>query len=112
MDGIIITSGVILGVIAIIEIINLFTDLHKNDSPACLSVLPVFSEDALFDSRLEYLMRKGCGRQRIIFVDFSANKRQTDLCRSFIHNNPDAVFLDSSEMQNFFSEIFAIEKKI
>ena len=55
MDGIIITAAVILAVIAIIEIVNLFTDISIDGAPAYVTVLPVYADDKLFDMRLEYL---------------------------------------------------------
>ena len=105
MDGIIITAAVILAVIAIIEIVNLFTDISIDGAPAYVTVLPVYADDKLFDMRLEYLMRWGCGRRKVVLVDFSANNRQID-------NNPDAAFIHYTEMKNFFAEIFAFQEKM
>ncbi|MBQ9139187.1 MAG: hypothetical protein IJX61_01060 [Ruminococcus sp.] len=112
MDEIIITAAIILAVIAIIEIVTLFFSLPADNAPPYVAVLPVFSDDVLFDMRLEYLMRKGCGRQRVILVDYTANEHQTELCKSFLQNNPDAVFIHYSEIQKFFSETFAFHEKI
>ncbi len=112
MDGIIISAAVILAVVALIEIVSLFTDLSNEGTPAYVKVLPVFSDDKLFDMRLEYLMRKSGGRQKIVLVNYSADDRQSELCNSFIRNNPDAVFIHYSEMKNFFAEIFAFHEKI
>ena len=112
MDGIIITAAVILAVIAIIEIVNLFTDISIDGAPAYVTVLPVYADDKLFDMRLEYLMRWGCGRRKVVLVDFSANNRQIDLCSRFVDNNPDAAFIHYTEMKNFFAEIFAFQEKM
>lgn len=112
MDEIIITMAVILAVIAIIEIVTHFFAINSAGSPPYVTVLPVFSDDVLFNMRLEFLMRKGSGRQRIILVDYSADNHQKELCIAFVHNNPDAVFIHYTEMKNFFAEIFAFHEKI
>lgn len=112
MYAIIITMTVILAVIAIIEIVTHFLAINSTSSPPYVTVLPVFSDDKLFDMRLEYLMHKSGGRQRIIFIDYTADNHQKELCCAFIHSNPDTVFIHYTEMQKFFSEIFAFHEKI
>ncbi|MBQ3139297.1 MAG: hypothetical protein IJB68_07300 [Ruminococcus sp.] len=112
MDEIIITAAVVLAVIAIIEIVTHFLAINSTSSPPYVTVLPVFSDDELFVMRLEFLMRKGSGRQRVILVDYTADNQQKELCSAFIHTNPDASFIHYTEMKNFFAEIFAFHEKI
>ena len=85
MDGIIITAALVLAVIAVIGAV---------------------SGDERLPERLEYLSMKGCGRRRVILVDYGATAQQAELCRRFVHSSPDAVFITSSELEKLFSEIF------
>ena len=51
MDSILITAGVIMAVIAIIEIVNVFFRLPcKKSTPAYVTVLPVFERDSFFST--------------------------------------------------------------
>ncbi len=111
MIELIITSVVVLAVIAIIEIVTLFFTLPADDAPPYVTVLPVFHGDNLFESRLEYLMQKTCGRGNIILVDYSADEYQRDLCNRFINNNPDAVFIPYSELESHLSAVFCGNQK-
>ena len=96
MDGIIITAAVILAVISLIEVVTFFFTMPPRSAPAYISVLPVFSGDECLRDRLEYLSMKGCGRRRVVLVDYSATPEQAELCRRFILSSPDAVFIPSS----------------
>lgn len=112
MDGIIIASAVILAVIALIEILTIMFSLPSEDAPPYVTVLPVFGEDRNFSARLEYILKKSCGRTNIIIVDYSANDEQRKLCSQFVRDNPDAVFIYHNELEKYFAETFAIYKKI
>lgn len=107
MDVIIIIAAVILAFIAVIEIITLFS-LPTDNAPPYVAVLPVFADDKYFPQRLEYILQKGCGRTNIIMVDYSADNTQKELCRQFINDNPDAVFISHTELEKYFAETFAI----
>lgn len=107
MDGLIITAAVILAVVAIIEIVTVFFSLPVDSAPPYVTVLPVFADDKLFERRLEYLMQKGCGRRSAILVNYTADLHQTELCRRFVHDNPDAVFISKEELERFFTGIFS-----
>lgn len=106
MDGIIITAAVILAVISLIEIVTFFLAVPSGAAPAYASVLPVFAGDEKLRDRLEYLSTKGCGRKRVILVDYGATHEQAELCRQFVHNSPDAVFLPCSELEDYFKGMF------
>lgn len=106
MDGIIITAAVVLSVVAVIEIVTVFFSLPKGSTPPYVTVLPVFDSDKDFERRLEYIMQKGCGRRNIIIVSYTADSRQKELCRKFIHDNPDAVFISHTELESLFSRTF------
>ena len=106
MDVIIITAALILAVIAVIGAVSLFIALPSEAAPAYAAVLPVFSGDESLPERLEYLSMKGCGRRRVILVDYGATAQQAELCRRFVHSSPDAVFITSSDLEKLFSEIF------
>ncbi len=107
MDGLIITAAVILAVVAIIEIVTVFFSLPVDSAPPYVTVLPVFADDKLFERRLEYLMQKGCGRRSAILVNYTADPHQTELCRRFVHDNPDAVFISKEELERFFTGVFS-----
>lgn len=111
MDGIIIVTAVILAVIALIEIITFFSVSPKK-TPSYFTVLPVFADDKYFQQRLEYILQKSCGRTNIIIVDYSADNNQTELCRQFVDDNPDVVFISHEELQKYFAETFAISTEI
>ena len=107
MDMIIVISAFILAFIAMIEIISLFS-LPANNAPPYVAVLPVFADDKYFRQRLEFILQKGCGRTNIIIVDYSADDVQQELCRQFVRDNPDAVFISHEELEKYFAETFAI----
>lgn len=111
MIELIVTAIVIITVLALIEIVTLFFTLPSNNAPPYVTVLPIFNGDSLFESRLEYLMQKTCGRGNIILVDCSADNYQRDLCRKFINNNPDAVFIHNSELENHLASVFCDNEK-
>ncbi len=98
MDGIIVTAAVILAVIALMELVTLFAALPGDGLKLYISVLPVFGEDGNFSSRLEQIMRTGCGRKSVILVDFSADEEQRELCRQFARDNPDCEFVTQQEL--------------
>ncbi|MDO4864672.1 MAG: hypothetical protein Q4A05_10935 [Ruminococcus sp.] len=106
MDGIIITAAVILAVISIIEVVTFFLAMPSRSAPAYASVLPVFEGDEKLRERLEYLSMKGCGRKRVILVDYTATPEQAELCRQFVHSSPDAVFIRCSELEDYFKGMF------
>lgn len=112
MNMLIILSAIVLGIIAVTEILLIFFSLPHGNSPAYLAILPVFSEDSAFEERLDHIAQKGCGRRNIILVNYTADSRQIELCSHFIHNNPDAVFINHEEIENFFAKTFAIEPKM
>ena len=79
MNLLIFLSAVALGIIAVTEIVLIFTSLPRRNSPAYLAILPIFAEDSEFDERLDHIAQKGCGRQNIILVNYSANPHQIEL---------------------------------
>lgn len=105
MDMIIVITAVMLAVIAIIETVMLFS-LPTDNAPPYVEVLPVFADDRYFQQRLEYILQKG--RTNVIIVDYSASDLQKELCRQFVNNNPDAVFISHTELEKYFAETFAI----
>lgn len=106
MIELIITATVILIVVAVIEIVSVLFTLPNHNAPPYVTVLPVFCDDNHFESRLDYLMQKSCGRGNIILVDYSANEYQRTLCGHFIENNPDAVFVHQNELKAYLSQVF------
>ncbi len=107
MDGLIISAAVILAVIALIGTFSLFVALPAEAAPPYAAVLPVFAEDTCLRERLEYLSMKGSGRLNIVIVDYSATPEQAELCRRFVHSSPDAVYINASELEKYFSYIFS-----
>lgn len=106
MDAIIITAAVVLTAICIIEIVSYFVTAPLSGTPAYISVLPVFENDEELSERLEYLAIKSCGRRRVIIVDYSASSEQSELCRGFVNNSPDAVFISAEELEKTMRELF------
>ena len=104
MDAIIITAAVVLAAICIIEIVSYFVTAPLSGTPAYISVLPVFENDEELSERLEYLAIKSCGRRRVIIVDYSASSEQSELCRGFVNNSPDAVFISAEELEKTMHE--------
>ena len=109
MDGIIITAAVILGVIALIEIVTLLFLTPIKSAPAYVAVLPIFADDPELSERLEYLSLKGCGRRRIILVNYSADAEQDMLCRQFAGNSPDTLYISAMELEKTLREIFTCD---
>lgn len=107
MDGIIITAAVILGVIALIEIVTLLFLSPIKSAPAYVAVLPVFEDDPELRERLEYLSLKGCGRRRIILVNYSATAEQDLLCAQFTGSSPDSLYISADELEKTLRDIFA-----
>lgn len=106
MDEILITAAVLLAVIAVIEIVTYFLTVPLNSSPAYTAVLPILSQDEKLNERLEYLALRSCGRRCVVLVDYDAAPEQAELCRQFVRNSPDAVFIPSSELEDYFRRTF------
>ncbi len=109
----IVTCAVILGVVALIEVVTIFFRMPVgNNSPAYVTILPVFREDDLFPLRLEKLALKSGGRSFIIIVNYSADKMQSELCIQFCRDNPDTIMVHHSELENLLSKTFAFSDKM
>lgn len=111
MDGILITAAVITGVIAMIAIVTYFCAFPIGGTPDSVVLLPVFGDDKELPMRLERLMRRTDSR-RVILVDYSADAAQTELCRHFVSNEPDAVFISHKNLEKILAKTFAIDKEI
>lgn len=111
MDGILVTAAVIVGVIAVIEIVTMFFRLPlKCSGPAYVMLLPVFSEDSCFPERLEQLASRSVGRTNVIIVDYSATSLQKEHISRFSGENPEAVVISHEELEKILSKMFAIEE--
>lgn len=111
MDGILITAAVIVGVIAMIEIVTMFFRLPLAcNGPSWVMVLPVFAEDSCFPQRLDRLAARSCGRTNVMIVDYSATEQQRELITQFARENPDAVIISHLELEKILSKTFAFEE--
>lgn len=111
MDGLLVTAAVIVGVIAIIEIVTMFFRLPlKCSGPAYVMILPVFAEDSCFPERLDQLAARSCGRTNVIIADYSSTVQQKELISQFARENPDAVIISHDELEKILSKMFAIEE--
>lgn len=116
MDNIIITSVLILAVIAVIEAVSLFYKAsHRVSKLAFAAVIPVFPNDDELRERLEHLNEKlSCGSyyiEEIIILNYGATTEQLEICRQFCYENQSAVLTDPASLEKILSKTFAIEHK-
>lgn len=116
MDNIIITSLIVLAVIAVIEAVSLFYKSSRRIKKlAFAAVVPVFPDDADLRERLEYLSDRLSGGayyiEEIIIIDYGATVEQLEICRSFCYENGNAVLTDPASLEKILSKTFAIEHK-
>ncbi|MDE6035015.1 MAG: hypothetical protein K2G36_03805 [Ruminococcus sp.] len=115
MDIATVISVSVLVLIAVIEFIFLFRSRSCNeDVTDYVTVVPVFPEDDKLSLRLEFLSEKiACGNfriEKILLVNYGADDGKTALCKRFCLDNPEAVIVDSEELEKILSEMFAIER--
>lgn len=110
MDGVIITALIISVVIICIEGLTLLIDgILKKRKENYYAVVPVFQNDEFLSERLMDLNERTYAD--IILLDYGADYSQCEICHKFCFNNKNAVFLNSSELEKYFSESFAINHK-
>ncbi|MDE6425861.1 MAG: hypothetical protein K2K89_06965 [Ruminococcus sp.] len=115
MDMATVISVMILAFIAVLELVSILRSRSCNDDlPDYVTIIPVFPEDNNFSFRLECLSEKiACGNfriEKIILTDYGASPEQLALCQRFCLDNPDAVVVNSEELEKILSEMFAIER--
>ena len=116
MDNIIVTSLLVLAVIAVIEAVSLFcSSSRRRVKLAFAAVLPVFPDDTDLRERLAYLEEKmsggSCCIEEIIIINYGASVEQLEICRQFCFENPAAVITDPAGLEKILSKTFAIERK-
>lgn len=104
MDNAIIISIIILTVVSVIEIGGLFfcAALRKEHRPV-VAVVPVLNGDTALSDTLDYygsLLAGGSSCiDRLILIDYGADKEQCDICRSFCVSFDDAYFVTPPEFE-------------
>ncbi len=115
MDNIIVTSLLVLAVIAVIEAVSLFCTSRRTVKLAFVAVVPVFPDDTDLRERLAYLEEKmsgsSCCIEEIIIINYGASVEQLEICRQFCFENPAAVITDPAGLEKILSKTFAIERK-
>lgn len=116
MDKIIITSVLILAIIALIEAVSLFYKASCRISRISFAaVIPVFPDDSDLRERLQYLSEKlSCGSyyiEEIIIINYGATVQQLEICRAFCYENKNAILTDPASLEKILSKTFAIEHK-
>ena len=104
MDTAIIISIIILTAISVIEIGGLFicAALRKERMPV-IAVVPVLDGDSALSGTLDYygsLLAEGSSCiDRLILIDYSADKKQADICRDFCLSFDDAYFVTPQDFE-------------
>ncbi len=116
MDNIIVTSLLVLTVIAVIEAVSLFLKPVKREGkPAFAAVIPVFPDDTELRERLSYLSEKLSGGtyyfEEIIIVNYGATTAQLEECRAFCDIHESALITDPASLEKILSKTFAIGHK-
>ena len=110
MDGVVITALIISAVIAVVKGLTLFIDsILKKRKENYYAVVPVFQNDKFLAERLMDLTERTYAD--IVLLDCDADSSQCEVCHNFCLDNKNAVFLNSSELEKYFSESFAINHK-
>lgn len=117
MDNIVVTTLLVLGVIAVIEAVSLF--YRPSDRVTKLSfaaVVPVFPDDSDLSERLELLSRRfssgSCQIEEIVLINYGATQEQLEICRRFCYENGNAVLTDPASLEKILSKTFAIGRKV
>ncbi|MBQ8296310.1 MAG: hypothetical protein IJX77_00840 [Ruminococcus sp.] len=116
MDNVIVTSVLILAVIAVIEGVSLFYKSSRRVKKlAFAAVVPVFPDDDDLRERLEYLGDKLSGGsyyiEEIIIINYGATIEQLEICGRFCYENRNAILTDPASLEKILSKTFAIERK-
>ncbi len=116
MDNIIVTSLLVLAVIAIIEAVSLFYKSSRRvQKLSFAAVVPIFPDDENLRERLEYLGEKlSSGSyyiEEIILINYGATVEQLEICREFCYENRNAVLTDPASLEKILSKTFAINHK-
>lgn len=116
MDNIIVTSLLVLAVIAAIEAVSLFCSASRRTVKLSFAaVIPVFPDDTDLRERLACLEEKMSGSfcciEEIIIINYGASAEQLEICQQFCFDNPAAVITDPAGLEKILSKTFAIERK-
>lgn len=116
MDKVMVTSVIILAVIAVIEGVSLFCGSSRRVRKLSFAaVVPVFPGDSDLRERLEYLSRKLSGGtyyiEEIIIINYGATVGQLEICEMFCSEHQNAVMTDPAGLEKILSKTFAIERK-
>lgn len=115
MDKLIITSLIVLAVIALIEIISLFCKPHQSKRLSFAAVIPIFPNDSTLRCRIDALSRKLSDPsyyiEEIIFINYGATYEQLEICEQFCYENTNAIITDPASLEKILSKTFAIENK-
>ncbi|MBE6855983.1 MAG: hypothetical protein E7500_00960 [Ruminococcus sp.] len=116
MDSIIVTTLLVLGVIALIEAVSLFGSRYYEGTDAVgVLVIPVLPDDSGLYTKLENLSRKlSSGKlctDEIILVNYGATQPQLEICRRFCYEHSNTVFTDPAGLEKILLKTFAIERE-
>lgn len=116
MDNIIVTTLLVLGVIALIEAVSLFGSRYFEGADAVGAlVIPVLPDDEELYIKLETLSRKmSSGKlciDEIILVNYGATQPQLEICRRFCYEHSNMVFTDPASLEKILLKTFAINGK-
>lgn len=116
MDNAIVTSILILFIIAIIEIVSLFCKpVKSSEKISFAAVVPIFPYDKNLRIHLEEIKRNLSDNsytvEKIIIINYGATYEQLEICKDFCYQNPDAIMTDPASLEKILSKIFAFNHK-
>ncbi|MDE5946676.1 MAG: hypothetical protein K2G63_05185 [Oscillospiraceae bacterium] len=110
MDGAVLTAILIITVIAVAEGISLFSEcIFRNKKASYYAFIPVISNDDTLRERISQTLEET--NADIILINCNADSVHTEYCEKFCLNNENAIFLSPEELENYFSELFAMNNK-
>lgn len=116
MDNIIITSVLILIVIAVIETVSLFCKPSSTTNKLSFAaIIPIFPYDTDIRLKLNDLNKKLSNDsyciKEIVILNYGATFEQLEVCRQFCYENSNAIITDPASLEKILSKTFAIEHK-
>jgi len=103
MDGAVLTAILIITVIAVAEGVSLFAEcIFKNRRECYYALIPVTADDDSLRERISDALEQT--NADIVLLDCGADFIHKEFCERFCLNHENAVFLNPSELQKYFSE--------
>lgn len=112
MDSVTVTVIIVIGVIALIEVVNFMLKIPLSSNPEGMIALAVFNKKDDIHSGLESIVHKlkltdSEMIRKVIIIENNLSSLQLEICKDFCERYD---FFEMSDVENISSLIFSTEK--